>query len=147
MRFRALIFTAAAAALAGCAVNQPQDAPGLEGTRWQLVTISGSTLEVPREPVVELRFHDSRVNFHACNGISGRYVQEGTHVAVPRGFVGTRMSCDAPLLALDDAASALFEAGVDFRKEEETLTLQGSGQRWQFRRYGDMPANMAEQPG
>ncbi len=137
----------AAVGLAGCALQPPVEAPGLDGTRWQLVSVSGRTLQVPDAPPVELRFLESRVNVHGCNALSGRYVQEGTRLTVPKGFVGTRMACDAPLQAVDTAAVELFEKGVEFTKEDETLVIQGSGERWTFRRHGSMPSLRIEQAG
>ncbi|MBU4609008.1 META domain-containing protein [Achromobacter sp. GG226] len=148
MQCRAIFASVLAAGLVGCALQPPAQAPGLDGTRWQLVSVSGRTLAVPQSPPVELRFLESRVNVHGCNALSGRYVQEGTRLTVPKGFVGTRMACEEGLLAVDNAATRLFEKGVEFRKEGDTLVIRGQGERWTFRRHGSMPSSFRiEQAG
>lgn len=148
MQCRAIFASVMAAGMVGCALQQPTQAPGLDGTRWQLVSVSGRTLQLPPSPPVELRFLESRVNVHGCNALSGRYVQEGMRLSVPKGFVGTRMACEASLQAVDTAATQLFEKGVEFRKEGDTLVIQGQGERWTFRRHGSMPPSLRiEQAG
>ena len=138
MQSRAILATAVCLFVTACATQQSAETPGLEGTLWQLESVSGRSLAIPEKPPVELRFLDSRVNFHACNAQSGRYTQEGTLIRVAKGFVGTRMSCEGSLMAIDSAAALLFEKGVNFKLSGDTLTLEGNGERWRFeRRKGD----------
>ncbi|GAA5234927.1 META domain-containing protein [Verticiella sediminum] len=134
MQSRAIFATAVCLFVTACAGPQGADAPGLEGTRWQLKSVSGRTLTIPEKPPIELSFMDSRVNFHGCNAQSGRYTQEGTSLRVAKGFVGTRMSCEGALMAIDDAAAALFEKGVTFKLQADGLTVQGNGETWRFER-------------
>ena len=132
MQSRILFAAALAVSLAGCALQAPVAYPGLEGTHWQLVSVTGRTLDLPETPPIELRFQDSRVNFHGCNALSGRYSQEHNHIIVSKGFVGTKMMCQAELMAVDRAASELFERGVRFTLYDTTLVLEGGNERWAF---------------
>jgi heat shock protein HslJ len=134
MQSRSLFAAALAVSLAGCAFQAPVAYPGLEGTHWQLVSVTGRTLTLPEAPPIELRFQDSRVNFHGCNALSGRYSQEHDHIIVAKGFVGTKMMCPAELMAVDQAASELFEQGVRFTLYDTTLVLEGGNERWAFTR-------------
>src|SRR5690606_17288522 len=68
MRFPTVLALAAATLVTGCALTQGEP-PSLEGTRWQLVSVSGRDLPVPEQKPVALGFHDSRVYFHACNAL------------------------------------------------------------------------------
>lgn len=149
MQSRAIFATAACLFMTACATQQSGNTPGLEGTLWQLKSVSGRSLTVPDKPSIELRFLDSRVNFHACNAQSGRYTQEGTRIRVAKGFVGTRMSCEGNLMAIDSAAALLFEKGVDFSLNGDTLTLEGNGERWRFeqRTEGTMRRNDRDHAG
>lgn len=134
MQSRILFAVALAVSLAGCAFQAPVAYPGLEGTHWQLVSVTGRTLTLPDAPPIELRFQDSRVNFHGCNALSGRYSQEHNHIIVAKGFVGTKMMCPTELMAVDRAASELFERGVRFTLYDTTLVLEGGNERWAFTR-------------
>ncbi len=121
----------------GCAmIPAGQPSPGLESTHWRLVSVSGQSLEIPNEPPIELRFLDGRINFHGCNALSGRYIQEGNRISVPKGFVGTRMACNEELMVIDDAATQLLEQGATFRLDGNRLILDGRGQTWRFDRDG-----------
>jgi|SRR5690606_30032037 len=127
----------AACVITGCALAPAEkSSPALEGTNWQLVSVAGPQLDIPAEPPIELRFMDSRVNFHGCNALSGRYTQEGRHIVVAKGFVGTRMKCNDELMAIDAAATKLLEQGVDIRVDDNGLVLQAQGQTWRFKRNG-----------
>lgn len=134
MQSRILLAAAASVFFAGCAFQTPVAYPGLEGTHWQLVSVTGRTLTVPEKPPVELRFQDSRVNFHGCNALSGRYSQEHSRIIVAKGFVGTKMMCPSELMAIDSAASELFQRGVRFTLFDTTLVLEGENERWAFTR-------------
>ncbi len=135
MHYPALTATVLAGLLAACAATPGSgNAPSLEGSQWHLSEVSGIALDIPPSPSIDLRFLDGRVHFYGCNALSGRYVQSGRHLEVPKGFVGTRMSCNDELMAIDAAGTGLFEAGVDFRHTSDTLTLSGNGQRWVFER-------------
>jgi|GEM_PF-3483098 len=134
MQSRILFAAALAVSLAGCAFQAPATYPGLEGTQWQLVSVTGRTLTLPDTPPIELRFQDSRVNFHGCNALSGRYSQEHNHIIVTKGFVGTKMMCEPELMAVDRAASELFKRGVRFTLYDTTLVLEGGNERWAFTR-------------
>ena len=146
MQPRAIFAIASALALAACA-HQPAVAPGLEGTQWQLVSVTGRDLGIPEKPPIELRFQDSRVNFHACNALSGRYSQQGNHIVVAKGFVGTRMACEAPIMAIDSAAAELFRKGVKFTRYDHTLVLESGDERWAFKRQADLAPSTVERPG
>lgn len=117
----------------GCALTQDEP-PGLEGTRWQLTSVSGRTLTLPDQETVALGFHDSRVYFRACNALSGRYTQVRNHIAVPKGFIGTRMACEKNILMIDAAATELFQRGVTVHVSGDSLTLEGGSEKWSFRR-------------
>ncbi len=134
MQSRTLFAAALAGSLAGCAFQAPVAYPGLEGTQWQLVSVTGRTLTLPETPPIELRFQDSRVNFHGCNALSGRYSQEHNRIVVAKGFVGTKMMCPPELMAIDSAASELFQRGVRFTLYDTTLVLEGENERWAFSR-------------
>lgn len=138
MHVRTALAFAATGLLAACALA-PDVTPGLEGTRWQLVAISGPDLPLPEQKPVAIGFYDSRVYFHACNALSGRYTQVRNQIAVPKGFIGTRMACDEPLMTLDAAATAMLQHGVSFVIRGETLVLQADDQRWSFERLPDVP--------
>lgn len=137
MQSRIFFAAALAVSFAGCALQAPVAYPGLEGTHWQLVSVTGRALTVTETPPIELRFQDSRVNFHGCNALSGRYSQENNHIIVSKGFVGTKMMCAAELMAVDRAASELFERGVRFTLYDTTLVLEGGSERWAFTRKED----------
>ena len=91
MQSRTLFAAALAGSLAGCAFQAPVAYPGLEGTQWQLVSVTGRTLTLPETPPIELRFQDSRVNFHGCNALSGRYSEKASagRSRVPRPLTTT----------------------------------------------------------
>lgn len=121
--------------LAACAtVPGTQHTPSLEATQWHLVSIAGRSLAIPKTPTIDLRFLEGRVHFHGCNALSGRYIQEGSRLQVPKGFVGTRMSCNDELMALDSAATHLLQQGVTTQLGEARLVLQGEAERWTFER-------------
>lgn len=134
MRVLAIFVAALPLLLAACALRTPVAFPGLEGTHWHLVSVSGKSLAIPKNPPVQLRFIDSRVNFHACNPMSGRYSQEGNHIVVTKGFVGTKMMCEPELMKIDTAAAELFRKGVRFTLFDGTLVLQSDNERWAFAR-------------
>lgn len=135
MHYPALIGTALASLMVACtSVPGSGDAPSLEGTRWHLDGVSGVALEIPSTPSIDLRFFDGRLHFYGCNALSGRYVQKDHQLQVPKGFVGTRMSCNQELMDIDTAATQLFETGVNFQYKRDTLTLTGNHQRWEFSR-------------
>lgn len=135
MQSRAIFAAALVLSLAGCALQTPVAYPGLEGTHWQLVSVSGHALKIPESPPVELRFQDSRVNFHGCNALSGRYSQEGTRIIVAKGFVSTKMMCNAEMMEIDAAASELFHKGTRFTLYGKTLVLESDSERWAFKRF------------
>lgn len=118
--------------LAGCSATGPSTTPPLDATRWQLVEVSGRSLTLPKSPPIELRFIDGRVHFHGCNALSGRYQLNEQQLQVPKGFVGTRMTCNDELLNIDAAATQLLESGAQVRLQGHRLVLQGNGERWTF---------------
>jgi len=135
MQRPALIAVLAASLMTACSsIPGPEGYPSLESSHWQLVSVSGRTLDIPASPSIELRFLDSRVHFHGCNALSGRYSQEGNRLLVAKGFVGTRMSCNEELMAIDTAATTLFEKGAQYQLQGDRLTLQHDAERWTFRR-------------
>ncbi|MCK9512452.1 MAG: META domain-containing protein [Pigmentiphaga sp.] len=135
MQRPALLAVLAASLMTACSsLPGSEGYPSLESSHWQLTSVSGRTLELPASPSIELRFLDSRVHFHGCNALSGRYTQDGNTLQVPKGFVGTRMSCNDELMAIDAAATALFETGVKYQLQGDRLTLQHDTERWTFQR-------------
>ncbi len=148
MQSRAIFAAALVFSLAGCAFKTPVAYPGLEGTHWQLVSISNQALTIPESPPIELRFQDSRVNFHGCNALSGRYSQEGNRIVVAKGFVGTKMMCEADIMKIDAKAGELFQKGVRFTLYDTTLVLESDNERWAFKRYESPDAAfLAAEPG
>ena len=139
MQLRAIFAAVFVSSLAGCALQMPVAHPGLEGTHWQLMSVSGHALNIPDSPPIELRFQDSRVNFHGCNALSGRYSQEGNQIVVPKEFVSTKMMCHADVMQIDKAASELFHKGAKVTLYSRTLVLESDRERWSFKRF-DPPA-------
>lgn len=133
MHVRTVFALALSGLLAACAFA-PDATPGLERTQWQLVSVAGRDLPVPEQKPIILAFYDSRVYFHACNALSGRYTQVRNQIAVPKGFIGTRMACDQALMTLDAAATDILQSGVDFSINDDTLVLRAGDQRWSFER-------------
>lgn len=137
MQFRTVLAIAASGLLAACALS-PDVTPGLEGTRWQLVSVSGPDLPLPEHKPIAIGFYDSRVYFQACNALSGRYTQVRNQIAVPKGFIGTRMACEKSMMTVDAAATEMLQRGVNFSLKGDTLVLQSDGQRWSFERLPDV---------
>lgn len=133
MQPRAAFSAALFFALTACAFNTPTSYPGLEGTRWQLVSVSGRTLTVPEGQPIKLGFQDSRVIFHGCNGLSGRYSQEGTRITVSKGFISTKMRCADELMEIDNGIREIFHQGVRFTLYDTTLVLETDTERWAFK--------------
>lgn len=118
--------------LAGCSAMGPSTTPSLDATQWRLSSVSGRTLSLPESPPIELRFIDGRVHFHGCNALSGRYQLDDQQLLVPKGFVGTRMTCNDELLNIDAAATQLLEQGATVRMQGQRLILQSNDERWTF---------------
>jgi heat shock protein HslJ len=116
-------------------------ADSLEYTKWRLVELKNSALQLPPRAQVTLTFEQGRLLMRACNNTSGAYKTEGGKLAISPG-PSTRRACPPEIMAFDDALSKLAASSPSFQRAGSTLTLAGSGgEEWVFRKVPHPSAN------
>lgn len=119
----AALALASGLAAAACASVAPE-AP-LSGTRWVAQSINGQPVAF-RTPTLE--FAGDRVSgTGGCNRYFGGYEAQGDQISF--GGVGsTRMACEGPVMAQENAFHTTLAAVRAYRREGETLVLEGANE-------------------
>jgi heat shock protein HslJ len=102
-------------------LGQPQPAPALDKTSWQLIALNGESLPVGIE--ITLQFSDGQASGRAaCNSFFAEYTQQGFDLTF--GAVGgTEMYCEG-LMDEESAVYAALAAVTSFELKDDTLTLR-----------------------
>ncbi|MBN8606406.1 MAG: META domain-containing protein [Caulobacterales bacterium] len=110
-------------AAAACASVAPE-AP-LSETRWVVQSINGQPA-VFRTPTLE--FAADRVSgTGGCNRYFGGYAVNGERL-IFSGVGSTEMACEQPVMAQESAFHAALGAVRFYRRDGETLVLEGEGE-------------------
>jgi heat shock protein HslJ len=134
MRGGRVIALVALALLAACAQG-PSTGGGapetLEGSRWKLATINGA------RPVADATlefFEPGRVAGAAsCNRFTGSVTISGATLAFGP-FAVTRMLCEPPIMAQEEAYLAALGTGGAFTRKGDTLEFENAGRKLVFAR-------------
>lgn len=110
-------------AAAACASVAPE-AP-LSETRWVVQTINGQPVAF-RTPTLE--FAADRISgTGGCNRFFGGYASNGDQLTFS-GVGSTEMACEQPVMAQESAFHAALGAVRSYRRDGETLVLEGEGE-------------------
>jgi heat shock protein HslJ len=112
--------------LAACAGTGGTTSDPLNGTSWQVTTLSGASLVPGTE--ITATFEDGEVSGKACNNYGGEYQVSGDKLTITRVF-WTEMACLDPqgIMEQETAYLKLLTTAQSFKLTAGRLLIVGAG--------------------
>lgn len=126
----AAVLLAGLAAILGCGML-PGAAPGLDGTSWRAVSISGNAPVAGAEPTAQ--FEEGMIRgTTGCNSYGGRVLIEGTTLTINdlnRSMIG----CPDPIASVEGTFMKVLGAARTVRFDGPNLVISGDSGEIVFR--------------
>lgn len=106
--------------LSSCASRKDQAAAGLEGRKWNLVSVGGKQAGAANA-FIQFGKEAGKINGKGgCNGFGGTYSGDGSRIKI-EGIISTRMACDD--LDTENAFFRALRAADRYKVQQDTLYL------------------------
>ncbi|MFC3231102.1 META domain-containing protein [Marinibaculum pumilum] len=103
--------------------EMPAAAAPLAGSEWQPIEIGGKAVASPPEVFLQFGSEGRVAGLGGCNRFTGSYALDGTGIAFGP-LAATRMACDPPAMAREDAFLAGLAASRRYSRDGVRLVLR-----------------------